>query len=171
LPLPKSSSHYPEETTIRIDSYPAGGVFLTLTRAYFMTELGSPLAQLRTNSQVCTAPHPQGPPICQGQDSNLTPRSYAIDSPHILTTNWSAHFNQIGVSGRRCTRRLRGRNDLSGQLNVRHAFNMTRGRIAIRSLNDTDGDRFTPKTSMPCCCTIVITPGLKFINSTWLIPR
>ena len=32
-----SSSHYPGETAIRIDSYPAGGVFLTLTQAYFMT--------------------------------------------------------------------------------------------------------------------------------------
>ena len=37
LPLPKSSSHYPGETAIRIDSYPAGGVFLALTQAYFMT--------------------------------------------------------------------------------------------------------------------------------------
>ena len=37
LPLPESSSHYPGETAIRIDSNPAGGVFLTLTQAYFMT--------------------------------------------------------------------------------------------------------------------------------------
>ena len=29
-----SSSHYPGETAIRIDSYPAGAVFLTLTQAY-----------------------------------------------------------------------------------------------------------------------------------------
>ena len=94
------------------------------------------------------------------QDSNLTPWSYAIDSPHILATNRGAYFNQIAVSGRRCTRRLRGRNDLSVQLNVRHAFNMTRGRTANRSLTDIDGDRFTPKTSIPCCCTIVILPGL-----------
>ena len=28
-----SSSHYPGETTIRIDSYPAGGLFLALTQA------------------------------------------------------------------------------------------------------------------------------------------
>jgi len=28
-----SSSHYPGETTIRIDSYPAGGLFLALTHA------------------------------------------------------------------------------------------------------------------------------------------
>ena len=29
-----------------------------------------------------------------------------------------------------------------------------------RSLNDIDGDRFTPKTSMPCCYTTVIPSGL-----------
>ena len=28
-----SSSHYPGETAIRIDSYPAGGLFLALTQA------------------------------------------------------------------------------------------------------------------------------------------
>ena len=30
----KSSSHYPGETAIRIDSYPAGEIFLTHTQAY-----------------------------------------------------------------------------------------------------------------------------------------
>ena len=54
------------------------------------------LAQLRTNSRVRPAPHPQGPPICQGQDSNLTPRTYAIDSLHILTTNRGAHSYRTG---------------------------------------------------------------------------
>jgi len=34
LPLLESSSHYPRETVILIDSYPAGGVFLALTQAY-----------------------------------------------------------------------------------------------------------------------------------------
>ena len=33
LPLLKLSSHYPGETVIRIDSYLAGGVFLTQTQA------------------------------------------------------------------------------------------------------------------------------------------
>ena len=32
----ESSSHYPGETAIRIDSYTAGGVFLPLTQAYLM---------------------------------------------------------------------------------------------------------------------------------------
>jgi len=35
-----SSSHYPGETVIRIDSYPAGGLFLTLTHASPVGELG-----------------------------------------------------------------------------------------------------------------------------------
>ena len=35
LPLLKSSSHYLGETAIRIDSYPAGWVFLALTQANF----------------------------------------------------------------------------------------------------------------------------------------
>ena len=30
-----SSSHYPGETVIRIDSYPAGGLFLALTQHYY----------------------------------------------------------------------------------------------------------------------------------------
>jgi len=34
LLLLESSSHYPGDTTIRIDYYPAGGVFLALTQAY-----------------------------------------------------------------------------------------------------------------------------------------
>jgi len=36
LPLLKSSSHYPGETAIRIDSYPARGVFLAFIQAYLM---------------------------------------------------------------------------------------------------------------------------------------
>jgi hypothetical protein len=39
-------------------------------------------------------------------------------------------------------------------------FNITQERIANRSLNDSDEDRSTPKTSMPCCFTIVIMFGL-----------
>ena len=33
-----SSSHYPGETAIRIDSYPAGGLFLALTQASHIGE-------------------------------------------------------------------------------------------------------------------------------------
>jgi len=33
-----SSSHYPGETVIRIDSYPAGGLFLALTHAFPVRE-------------------------------------------------------------------------------------------------------------------------------------
>jgi hypothetical protein len=50
--------------------------------------------------------------------------------------------------------------DLFGQLSDRHAFNMTWGCTANRSLTDIDGDRSTPKTSMPCCFSIDIPSGL-----------
>jgi hypothetical protein len=49
------------------------------------------------------------------------------------------------------------------------AFNMTQGRTTNRSLNDSDGDRSTPKTSMPCCFTIVIPPGLISFYYTWFL--
>jgi len=160
LLLLESSSHYPGETAIRIDSYPAGGVFPALTQAYLVRAARITFSTTLDQFAGPSSAAPQGPPICQGQDSNLAPWSYAIDSPHILATNRGAHSYRMGVSGLSCTRRLRGRNDLSGQLSVRFAFNMTQGRTVNRSLTDTDGDRFTPKTSMPCCCTIVILSGL-----------
>ena len=100
----------------------------------------SPLAQVRNKFAGPISAAPLGMPIYQGQDSNLTPRSYAIDSPHILATNRGAYLNQRGIQPE-LTHRLHGRNDLSGQLSVRHAFNMTRGHTAYRSLSDTDGDR------------------------------
>ena len=48
--------------------------------------------------------------------------------------------------------RLRGQNELSGQLSERHAFNL------VRSANN--GDRSTPKTSMSCCFSIDFPSGL-----------
>ena len=38
-----------------------------------------------------------------------------------------------------------------------------------RSLNDTDRDRSTPKTSMSCCFSINIPPGLLFIHQHMVI--
>ena len=47
-----SSSHYPGETAIRIDSYPAGGLFLALTQA---SPIGEPAGHLWYDSGI-TAP-------------------------------------------------------------------------------------------------------------------
>jgi len=171
LPLLESSSHYPGETTIRIDSYPAGGVFLTLTQAYFMK--AARITFSTTPDQVA------GPSSAAPLGTANLPGSGLEPDTSVLRHWLPAHtyyqprcaLIQNGVSGLSCTRRLRGRNDLSGQLSVRHVFNMTRGRTANRSLTNTDGDRFTPKTSMPCCCTTIIPSGLKFIINTWLFPR
>jgi hypothetical protein len=43
----------------------------------------------------------------------------------------------------------------------RHAFNMTRGTTMVQSLIDTNEDKYTPKTSMPCCFLICISSNLK----------
>ena len=117
--------------------------------------LGSPLVQLQ-ESWVRPAPHPQG---VHSARWSISPRTYANSSPHILTTTRVRTFTSRS-SGLSWATRLRGRNELSGQLSDRHVFNMTWGRTTNRSLNDTDGDRFTPKTSMPCCCTTVIPSSL-----------
>jgi hypothetical protein len=60
-----SSSHYPGETAIRIDSYPAGGVFLALTQA---SPVGEPTGHLWYDSGIAvpiSAALP-GLPLCQG---------------------------------------------------------------------------------------------------------
>ena len=44
-----SSSHYPGETAIRIDSYPVGGVFLALTQA---SPVGEPVGHLWYDSGI-----------------------------------------------------------------------------------------------------------------------
>ena len=60
-----SSSHYPGETAIRIDSYPAGGLFLTLTHA---SPVGEQVGHLWYDSEIAapiSAALP-GLPLCQG---------------------------------------------------------------------------------------------------------
>ena len=63
-----SSSHYPGETAIRIDSYLAGGLFLALTQA---SPVGEQAGHLWYDSGI-TAPISAallGLPLCQrGQD-------------------------------------------------------------------------------------------------------
>jgi len=60
-----SSSHYPGDTAIRIDSYPAGGLFLALTQA---SPVGEPAGHLWYDSEIAaliSATLP-GLPLCQG---------------------------------------------------------------------------------------------------------
>ena len=60
-----SSSHYPRETAIRIDSYPAGGLFLALTQA---SPVGEQAGHLWYDSGIAapiSATLP-GLPLCQG---------------------------------------------------------------------------------------------------------
>ena len=97
-----------------------------------------------------------GSPLYQDINLPLDLRQWLPTHPYY---HQSAHFHFPAFSLSWATR-LRGQNELSGQLSDRHAFNMTWGRTANRSLTDTDGDRSTPKTSMPCCFSINIPPGL-----------
>ena len=60
-----SSSHYPGETAIRIDSYPAGGLFLTLTRASPVREQAGHLWYDSGIAAPISAALP-GLPLCQG---------------------------------------------------------------------------------------------------------
>jgi len=60
-----SSSHYPGETAIRINSYPAGGLFLALTQA---SSVGEQAGHLWYDSGIAapiSAALP-GLPLCQG---------------------------------------------------------------------------------------------------------
>ena len=60
-----SSSHYSGETAIRIDSYPAGGLFLALTQA---SPVGEQAVHLWYDSGIAapfSAALP-GLPLCQG---------------------------------------------------------------------------------------------------------
>ena len=60
----QSSSHYSGETAIRIDSYPAAGVFLTQTQAY---RAKVALGRLWYSSGIAapSSPAPSGSPLCQ----------------------------------------------------------------------------------------------------------
>ena len=116
LPLLKSSSHYPGETAIRINSYPAGGVFLTQT---LLPSSGSQTSHLWYNSRVMgtiSATKSENHSAMSARWLN-PPWAYANGSPHILTAIQIA--TTALVPGLNQATRLRGQNELSGQLNVR----------------------------------------------------
>ena len=60
-----SSSHYLGETAIRIDSYPAGGLFLALTQASPVGEQAGHLWFDSGNAAPISVALP-GLPLCQG---------------------------------------------------------------------------------------------------------
>ena len=117
--------------------------------------LGSPLVQLRNRGSTQRRTLREST-LPGGQSHLLDLRQWLPAHPYYLQ---SAHFH-FSASGLSWATRLRGRNELSGQLSDRHAFNMTWGCTTNWSLTDTDGDRSTPKTSLPCCFSIDIPPGL-----------
>jgi hypothetical protein len=144
----------------QIDSYLAGELFLTQTQAYpYQGSFRSPLVQLRNKLRGPNQRHTLRNATLPGQSSLACSWTHANSSPHILTSS-RVHTFYLLTSGLSWATRLCGQNDLSSQLNVRHAFNMTRGHTMNQSLIDRDGDRSTPKTSLSCCFTIDIPLGL-----------
>ena len=116
-------------------------------------------------SRFWAAPHLQGVHSARWSISPLDLRQWLPAHPYYRQ---SAHFHFL-VFGLSWATRLCGRNELSDQLSDRHAFNMTWGRTTNRSLTDTDRDRLTAKTSIPCCFSINIPPGLFFIHQHMVI--
>ena len=84
-------------------------------------------------------------------------------SPHILTTIQSAHFYKMGPSLSWATQ-LRSRNELSGQLSERHAFNLVRSTNNGTVLNQYRWDQH----SQPTPCAYKIPPYLHLDNIPWL---
>ena len=91
LPLLKSSSHYPGETAIRIDSYPAGGVFLTQTllppSGSQTSHLWHNSGEIKEKSWVRAAWHSQRTTLPRVIGPLTRLWAYANGSPHILTTS------------------------------------------------------------------------------------
>jgi hypothetical protein len=151
-----------------IDSYPARELFLTQIQIYLA---GAALGHLWYNSGTKFVDPPNaassGTPICQdAQDSNLPMDSCHWVPTHLTSSRVRTHTDRVPRLS--WATRLCGRNELSNQLSVKHAFNITWGHIANRSLTNIHGDRSTPKTSLPCCFTIDTPPGLHSIINTWL---
>ena len=85
---------------IRIDSYPVEE-FIPNTNRGTPCEgsLRSPLVQFRTNSRVQSAPHPQRfYQSARKIEAQTQPWTYAIGSPHILTTSSVRTFTYGGLA-------------------------------------------------------------------------
>jgi hypothetical protein len=140
----------------QIDYNSAEGVFLTLTR---QTPLKTVIDHLWYNSGTNFVGSISAITLRDTKSARTirTFKHLPLGSRHWLPSN--AHFILAGswLELSYLASRLITRPD---QLSDRHAFNMTKEMLQNRSLIDTDRDIFTPKTSMPYCFTIVISPGL-----------
>ena len=153
-----SSSHYLGEMAIWIDSYPARELFLTYTHTSpIRVASGHLWYNLGPKSRLRPAPYPQRYyKYARKLGTQTRPWTHAIGFPNILIVS-RVRTLTTRVPGLSWATRLRGQNNLSGQLCERHAFNMTSN---VRSLNDTDRITTIPQHKTP--------PGLHLFNSTRL---
>jgi hypothetical protein len=95
-------SHYLGETVIRIDSYPAGELFLTLTQqTYVKGNCRSPLVQLRNQLRRFDQHRTLRDTTLRGRLGLVTcPWTHANGSPHILASSrvCTLHFLTPGLS-------------------------------------------------------------------------
>ena len=104
------SSHYLGEVVIQIDSYPAGGLFLTLTH---VSPIGEQVGHLWYNLGIMV-PISAALPGLPGQSQllNHLPLVSRQCPPH-STLPPVVHTLYLPVCGLSCTTQLRGQNDLS----------------------------------------------------------
>jgi len=90
FPAPLSSSHYPGEMAIQIDSYPARGLFLALTHA---SPVGEQAGHLWYDSAIAA------PTTLPGRSGLLTHLALVLRQwPHAhRTSSGSAHFILAGL--------------------------------------------------------------------------
>jgi hypothetical protein len=104
-----------ERRRFESNSYPARGVFLTLTESRLARAAQVTFGTVQ-EPRVRLMPHPQGRHTAGARDSNppLVSRQCLQAHPYYLQ---DATYQSI--PGLNCITRIRGRNDLSGQLSVR----------------------------------------------------
>jgi hypothetical protein len=145
----------------QIDSNSVEGVFLTLTR---QTPLKATIDNLWYNSGWArTAPCSQGYqwPGCSRLLTHLRldPVAPFWGDFHFLTSQPELSYSALrsATSGWPAKCQACVQNDIEGSRS--------------RSLIDIDRDSSTPKTSLPCCFTVDIPPGLNSLLTLGYFPR
>jgi len=146
-----SSSHYPGEMAIRIDYYPAGELFLTLTPVF--PRRGS-LGYLWTHSSLAVPASAALSGISPRRNSEGLLNTLPID---YATTPFRAALYTHRVSGLNRTTRLRGRQPQAGQLSDR-LRSMIRKCSKDQVLNRLRQDYRLPGPPRPVASTFL--PGL-----------
>ena len=142
---------------------PAGNLFLTQTHT---SPVGVASGHLWYNSGThfmgSSSAAQSGTTSCQ-YDQDYPTLGLTSGSLHILTTIQSAHSNRMGPALSSATQ-LHSRNELSGQLSERHAFNIDKSANNGMVLNRHRWDQH----SQPTPCAYKILPSLHLDYIPWL---